>query len=559
MEPLDYLRILRRRWMLLLGAPLLAFAVAYVLTASAPEAPIVPTGTTYEATHTLYAGYTEMATVAVPLETMAFLATKGEIPNRVAEAIGSDLEGPAVAAQVVVLADARLGTITFTTTQSNPVEAEALVDTYAAEVLAYFSEQAEARRLASIETTGALMEQQQQKVRELDAQLGVLDRERRDAGIEEESSAAALIRAERDAMVRQYSGTVERFQQLSAQGPSTAGLMTLEGGTALPVQSEGFQAPTSAGPRRLIATLMGLLLGLALVFVVDRVDTRVRTRRGAEEAFDLPVVTEVPRLSRGDRRRKALVTVKHPASVAAESYRVLRLGLQLMSRWILPAMGEHGGGEAGRMLERTEAKGPAKVVLVTSPGPAEGKSTTVANLAASFAEGGKVVMALDCDVRNPQLHNYLGVALGPGIAEHLADPEAHPLRDLARETAIPGVWLVTAGQGGGTAGLVRPDTTLLEDAAALADVVLIDVGPLLSVNEGATLAPKVDAVVLVARSGRTTADAARRSTELLARIEAPLLGVALVGMPRSELGSSYHYPYSGSVGTSGRDRRPLHS
>ncbi len=533
MEPLDYLRVLRRRWTIVVGAPLLAFLVAYALTAGEPQnQPTVPIGTRYEATHTLYAGYAD-SPPPVPLDTMAFLATKGEIPMRVAEALDSDQPPAALAAQVSVTADARLGTLTFSTTQSRPDFAEDLVNTYAQQVLQYFADQAEAQRLAAIDSTSRLMEEQENRVRVLDHQL---------AGLPEGSAEGDLIRAERDAMVRQYSATVERFQTLSAQGEATAGLISLEEGTAIPVAAEGFQAPTTAGPRRLIATLMGLLLGLALAFVVDRLDTRIRTRRAAEAAFDLPVVAEVPKLRRRDRRRKTLVTVKHPASVGAESYRVLRLGLQLMSRWILPAKGEHGSVD-GRPLERREAKGPANVVLVTSPGPGEGKSTTVANLAASFAEGGKVVLVLDCDFRNPQMHSYLGVDQSEGVTEYLLADGSLRLEDLAQETSIPGVWLVTAGKSTShPAGLLGPDTKLLEVAAALADVVLIDVGPLLAVNEAATLAPRVDAVVLTARSGRTSEDSARRSTELLSRIEAPVLGVTLIGMPRSELGSSYHYP-----------------
>jgi capsular exopolysaccharide synthesis family protein len=537
MEPLDYLRTLRRRWPVVVGAPLIALAVAVGLTASQmpTDQPTLPAGTRFEARHTLYAGYAT-GVLPVPLETMAFLAVRGEVPEAVAERLGSDEAGAAVAAKVTIVADAKLGTLTITTTQDSPDVAEDLVNTYAATLLDHFSVQAEDRRTAQIDAVGRLMEQQQQRVRELDAEL---------AGLPEESAQAGLVRAERDAAIRQYGGTVERFQQLNAEGEASIGLVTLEEGTAVPIAAEGFVAPTTAGPQRVIAAMMGLLLGIALAFVIDRVDTRIRTRRGAEQAFGLPVISEVPKMRRRDRSARAIVTLTSPASVAAEAYRALRLGLQLMPRWVLSAGPEEEDGTRGRR----EVKGSARVILVTSAGAGEGKSTTVANLAASFAEGGKVVLVLDCDFRNPQMHNYLKAVDGDGVASYLTQEGARgTLQGLAVPTATPGVWLVPAGRSSGQGvGTLAPDSSLLEDARALADIVLVDAGPLLAVSEGATLAPKVDAVVVVGRTGTTTGDAARRATELLARLQAHVLGVVLVGMPRAELGGGYRYYSRGSL------------
>jgi len=169
----------------------------------------------------------------------------------------------------------------------------------------------------------------------------------------------------------------------------------------------------------------------------------------------------------------------------------------------------------------------------------------VANLAASFAEIHKTVLVLDCDFRKPQVARALSVDPGPGLSEYLRMGDHRPaLEHLAKPSMIPNVWVVPSGHAiGNPAELLAPDSGLLRDAAELADIVLVDAGPLLMVNEPATLASQVDTVVLVSRVGATTLDAAHRATELLARVQAPVSGVAMVGVTTSELGGRYYGYY----------------
>lgn len=530
MELMDYLRVLRRRWLLVVGAPVIALAVAIAVTVPAITS-AQRSLTSFEATHLLLAPNPD--TVGMPLGTLALVASSSQFRRQVTDELGGGDEVADRVGDTSVTADGELRVVSVTTTGTAPAVIERVADTYAEQILAFL----DAYVGPPVATAGAkppaALAQRRERLDELDAQLGAATDE----------TAAAELRKERDKVLRQIGRLIERAD-LQAQGVG-ARLMTLQTAGAAPVDAEGFQPPTTPGPRLLLATLMGLLLGVALAFVVDRSDTTIRSRADAETAYAVPVIAEVPRLSRRSTRRRSLVTTAQPGSMAAEAYRQLRLGLQVMPRWLLRRSVEPGslGELVSSRIDLDVDTGRGRVVLVTSPGPGEGKTTTVANLAASFAEIGKSVLLLDCDFRAPQLAQVMQAEPDVGVADFLrTGGDAQALVELAKPSFVPNVWVVPAGEAVGNPGeLLRPDTNLLSLAATLTDVVIVDVGPLLAVNEGATLAPLVDALVLVARAGQTTVDAARRAAELAARIEAPVSGSVLVGVRASEMGGRYYY------------------
>lgn len=540
MEPFDYLRVLRRRWPLVIGAPVVALGVALAITVpSLASTRVAPQP--YEATHVLF--HPDPTGAAVPLGTVSLLAGKGDIPRAATERLGGD-DAPSLVANVNVAADADLRIITVTAVLDDPQRAVQLVDVYAEEILAFFD-----REQDDEDTLAQMLDGQQQQLQDLDDQLADGDL----------SSAAELsLRDQRDDALRRIGQLSERLNQARNGGVPSVDLRTLQSGVAVPADPEGFAPPTTPGPRLLLATIMGLLLGVALAFAVDKVDTRIRTRKDAETAFGVPVLAEIPRLPRRARRSRALVTAAKPSSAAAEAYRALRLSAQVMSRWLLHTSVEPGslGQIVARQIDVDVARPGGQVVFVTSPGPREGKTTTVANLAASFAEVNKTVLVLDCDFRKPQIARLLSVEPGPGLSEYLRMGDRRPaLEDLAKPTMVPNVWVIPSGQAiGNPAELLAPDSGLLRDAAQLADVVLVDAGPLLMVSEPATLASQVDTVILVSRVGATTIDAAHRATELLARVQAPVSGVAMVGVTASELGiRAYgYYGDGGPATTNGR-------
>ena len=321
------------------------------------------------------------------------------------------------------------------------------------------------------------------------------------------------------------------------------------------LEEQFIEPPRTLRVRALIAGVIGLVLGAAIALAMDRVDDKVRTRRDAQEAFGLPVVAEVPKIPASVRRRGMVVLVR-PASYGAEAHRILRMGLQLMPRWVLPQrVTAASGEEPGAVVhEAVSIEGPTKVVLVTSAEPGEGKTTTAANLAATFGELGKVVIALDCDFRHPTLHTPFGLD-DPGMNDVAHDGGAAALSAGLVATSLPNVMLLRGGTES-EPGSQGADSAI-ELARGVADVVVVDSGPILNVNDALALVPQVDAVIVVARSGRTTVAAARRTIELLGRVEAPILGVVLTAVPRALLserpsGRYYQGPQAKSAPKTGK-------
>lgn len=546
MEPLDYLRLLRRRWVLVALAPVIAVAAMWLVTPAPTEfePDPLPADQSFTATHIFYKTG-ELG--GVSLDTLALLGGTGVIPQRVVDRLSLDVPAPVLASEVSVTADPKLGTLTISSTNRDGERASLLATTFAEEILAYLSEQIESNRVASFEQAASRLENQQARIRDLDAQIAALP-----IG----SIDRVLLTAERDALINQFSATIAQYQQLSVADPSSVGLTTLQEAVPVPIITSEpvFTPPSDRSGRLLIAALVGMALGLGLALAADRFDTKVRTRKGAKHAYGLPVVAEVPKLPR--RFRSGLpITALRPGSAAAESYRALRLSVQLMPRWLVGNRTDEGvpdkDGEPHTLHSHPRADHDTRTVLVTSATAKEGKTTTAANLAASFAEAGRTVLLIDADVRHPQMHRLFEAGASPGLSDFLTKDGPDELAAAVWPTGSPGVYLVPGGAPVHNPAALCLDETLLDAARELADMVIIDSGPLLPVRGPSTLLPVVDAVVVVARAGRTTGEAARRTTEILAQVQAPVLGVALVALPRREFGRARY-----GSGRRPRSRRP---
>jgi capsular exopolysaccharide synthesis family protein len=178
---------------------------------------------------------------------------------------------------------------------------------------------------------------------------------------------------------------------------------------------------------------------------------------------------------------------------------------------------------------------------VSSARDGEGKSTVAANLAASIAETGKRVLLVDCDFRRPTVGELLGVPAGPGLRE-LRELDGRHFAKAIVPTQVPNLALLRSGSAGIAPAwfLVEADW-VVEQARDLADVVVIDSGPLLATNEAATLVRSVDALVLTTLSGRVTRSQARRTTEQLTRLGALVSGIVVIGAD-GRRGYGYYEP-----------------
>jgi non-specific protein-tyrosine kinase len=205
-----------------------------------------------------------------------------------------------------------------------------------------------------------------------------------------------------------------------------------------------------------------------------------------------------------------LITVTDPMSSASEAYRTLRMNLEFA------ALDEE-----------------LRTLSITSPGPGEGKSTTLANLAVTMAQVDQRIIVVDCDLRRPHLHHLFSLENDRGITTMMLEDEAldnPPLQD----TPIDGLRFLGSGtlppRPADLLGSKRMGE-IIDKLLQNADILLFDAPPVLAATDAAVLATKVDGTLLVISAGDTKRDHAQRAIERLENVNANILGTVLCNAP----------------------------
>lgn len=273
------------------------------------------------------------------------------------------------------------------------------------------------------------------------------------------------------------------------------------------------RVPTSpSSPRYLLNLSLGLIVGLiagaSMAFLRDRLDDRLRGRSELERVARVPVLGLIPDIpADGDRdgQEVALAIAREPNGVVSESYRRLRSAIQLVSR-------DH----------------PIRTILVTSPSEQEGKTTTAANLAVAFAHSGRLVVLISADLRRPRVHELFGLENDAGLSEVLSGSEG--ALDVLRDSGVENLEIVASGEVPPRPDqLLEPDRFrgVLDELEGSVELVIVDSPPLLAVADSLSLAPLVDAVLLVAQEGMTTRMAVVEAREQLDRAGVKPVGCVL--------------------------------
>lgn len=558
MEFVQHLRVLRRRWLLpLVFAVLGAVIGAATFYATGPKADV----SLYKATHTL----TSSGNKEVNLSQMAALTTEGEVTKRVASTLGGS--PAALASQVTAQAQPQLDLLKITAVGPDPVRAVQVANAFAEELTRYQVELQSRQRDEQIDG----LQQSLDSLRDEYAQ--VFARAEADPLNKTDPARQEVYRQEKDDLIsesKQVEGQIARIRnapeprvalttvstaeavpvsgkavaQLFQDNSSSKSSKSSSGGTTTQADLESTFAsastPIGPAPRAAAGFIGGLLLGIFLAFGIERLDPRLRTKEDAEQTFGWPVITETPPISRRQRKATTVLSFDQPRSRLAESYRALRSAILFAKQTgTLPeprtGLTNRPSGSSPLRAER------ATVIMITSPSPSEGKTTTAANLAAVLGEAGHQVLVINCDFRRPRVHQYL-----------------HVNADIASPTPteLPNVEVVAEATDGGEenpAVVVAAQRRLIEQAANRFDFIVLDTAPLLSTNDAAEVLAETDLVILVGMVGRTTKEAADRAAELLDRRNAPVLGVVLVGA--TDRPASRYYYYGERAGYDSEDVR----
>lgn len=509
MDLIGYLRILRRRWKLVAGTFVLVLLMVWFTLPEQPTANgAAPAAKNFTATATLVVN----PDISQPpnLAYLSLFVTAGQVPGRVADQIGFKGEPQELVGNLTVVPKPESNSMTISASGTKAREAEQLANTFAEQLIAFLHDQQVTEAEATTNELEKRLSELGEQRSELDAKL------RRNPGdgglIAQRAGVQALI----DTAVSSLT-TAEAAKTSPAQLDVLQRAVAVEGPSPSSATG-GFTAPSSPRSRFLIGGVIGLLLGAGLALLVERLDSRLRGREEAEHAYQLPVLAEIPTLPWQHRHSVSVLSAAEPGSATAEAYRALRSAILLVR-----------AQPAGDHASVTPTIEPA-VIMVTSARDGEGKTTTVANLAVVLAETGRRVLVLSLDFRNPRLHRYLNVPAGAGLSDLLSAQRTEDLRNVVRDSFFPGVQVATSGQETGHPGaLLTGVGPLINEARHLADIVLIDTAPLLSVSDAVELSPHVDAALVVSRVNRTTRQQAAACQRLLSRLGVPTLGLALVG------------------------------
>jgi len=343
-----------------------------------------------------------------------------------------------------------------------------------------------------------------------------------------------IMRREVESSRDLYEGLLKRLKEAGILAGLKSSNINIVDPASVPVEA--------VEPRLLLNVALGciggLLFGLALAFVVENVDSSIRTPEDIEAYCSLPSLGIIPSvvITRPDRaaetrlagtRRPQLtlpVTMEHRNSGSAEAFRALRTSLLLSS-----------------------PGAPPQVILVTSAMMQEGKSFTSLNLAVVLSQTGQKVLLVDSDMRRPAINKYLGICPNRGLSACLAGTEDSAAMIMNIEE-IPGLHIMAAGH-------MPPYPSEMLASEAMPQLVkrwreefryiVIDTPPVLAVTDAVVCARIADAIVLVARSEKTGRQSLVRARDLLKNAHANIAGVVVNDLSFDSVEYRQYYGYYG--------------
>ncbi|MFW6010017.1 MAG: Wzz/FepE/Etk N-terminal domain-containing protein [Actinomycetota bacterium] len=495
----DYLAVLVRRWWVIVVVVVVVVAAAALATFTQPsryraEAEVLLT----EPRSAAVLGV-DLAEALPDVGDEVRTAGSTEVTDEVRAVVGSE-------PQLSVRADEEARLLTFSAVSDSAERAAEAAELHAQTFI-------EHRRDALLEEYRAGLEHLEEREAELSAELGELRDELAsdEAAVDPESPNRSFeldrLRADHNRRAQPLEDEFGEVDDRSERFELVVEFLQ-DGGAEVVTEAAVPGAPFEPARSRnlALAVVVGLTLGVGVVFLLEYFDRSLRSPRELEAAaLGLPVLATIPRLV-SSGAGTALALRDAPQSASADSYRVLRAALH-------SALGD----ESGRTLG---------VVGIT---PGCGASTTAANLALACARSGQRVVLMDCDLRQPRIHELFGVDESPGFTSVLGgevslETAAHRLADES------GLVVITAGAAPGDPAELLAGTrarSLVTSVAAQADLVIVDLAPALAAADVFAAVPWLDGSLVVAEAGRTREDEVAEVVTEMDRAGARLLGTVL--------------------------------
>ena len=278
----------------------------------------------------------------------------------------------------------------------------------------------------------------------------------------------------------------------------------------------------------LIATIIGLVIGIGLAFFIEYLDTSVKTLEDIEKYLQIPVLAVVP-------KDVATLIKTEGDTPDAEAYRMLRAN-----------------------VEFNKPNRNANTFTLVSGGPGEGKSTTLNNLAFTCAQGGYNVLVVDADLRRPTQHKFFDQDNSHGLVDYLmgnAEPD-----DIVTTTKHDNLSFIPSGQlPGESVGILNSQrmVDLIARVKSQYDLVFFDSPPILGVSDGSVLASECDVTIMVVQHRRFPRAMLQRVKQAVTNAGGKLIGVVLNNVDsKHDEGYSYYSSYSDYYAAPRPEKKP---
>jgi capsular exopolysaccharide synthesis family protein len=323
------------------------------------------------------------------------------------------------------------------------------------------------------------------------------------------------------------------------------------------------------GPNRsqtiLLAFVVSLALGVGLAYLMETLNTTIRTVEDLNRFSQLPMLAVIPILTdiQANLKRSGIRSIELRAAAIKDVNDSVELLGDVSDKPVLADTMKvfSAAAEAYRMLRTSillsTAGHPPKTIMITSGQPGDGKTTTVFNVALALAQLKAEVLVVDCDMRKPRIHKLLQLQKGEGLSTLLSsggDPD-----NFISRTPVPHLSVLPCGYvPPNPSELISSESMkeLLRSLAERFDYVIVDSPPMISVSDPIILSTLVDGVIFVVKSGQSKGELVRRACQDLSAVGARVLGVTLNNLNIRKDGYEYYRQYRYYVDYIDKEGRP---